>query len=79
MSFNKSEKIPSKILFEYIWIDSNGNPRSKIKLINSNNVGIDNIPDSNFDGSSTGQAEGKDSDVLIKPRSIYPNPFVNYI
>ena len=79
MSLNKSEKISEKVLVEYIWIDVDGNPRSKIKVINKNLVNLNNLPDWNFDGSSTGQAEGRDSDVLIKPRSIYPNPFVNYI
>jgi hypothetical protein len=29
----------------------------------------------NFDGSSTGQAPGEDSEVLIKPQAIYPDPF----
>lgn len=29
----------------------------------------------NFDGSSTGQAPGDDSEVLLKPRAIYPDPF----
>lgn len=29
----------------------------------------------NFDGSSTGQAPGHDSEVLLKPVAIYPDPF----
>ncbi len=29
----------------------------------------------NFDGSSTGQAPGDDSEVLLKPQAIYPDPF----
>ena len=29
----------------------------------------------NFDGSSTGQAEGSNSDVFIKPVALYPDPF----
>lgn len=73
--------IQDKILLEYVWIDSNDNTRSKIKIISkpTNTFGISDIPEWNFDGSSTGQAEGKDSDVLIRPCSFYPNPFVNYI
>lgn len=77
-------KIQDKILLEYIWIDANDNPRfktkiiSKLKLPKYDNL-IDILPEWNFDGSSTGQAEGRDSDVLIKPRSLYPNPFVSYI
>jgi len=79
MSVLQYEKILSKILLEYIWIDTNGNPRSKTKILNRDIFNINALPDWNFDGSSTSQAEGKDSDVLIRPRSIYHNPFVNYI
>jgi len=76
---NLSEKMLDKVLLEYIWIDGDGNPRSKNKVVNKNIVKCTNLPDWNFDGSSTGQAEGRDSDVLIKPRTLFPNPFVNYI
>lgn len=73
--------IQDKILLEYIWIDSNDNTRSKIKIISkpTNKLTISDISEWNFDGSSTGQAEGKDSDILIKPCVLFPNPFVNYI
>ena len=33
------------------------------------------LPIWNFDGSSTGQAEGKNSDVFLYPRAIYNDPF----
>ena len=71
----------NKILLEYIWIDSDGNTRSKIKIIQkpNNQLTLEEISEWNFDGSSTGQAEGKDSDIIIKPCSFYPNPFVDYI
>jgi glutamine synthetase len=36
---------------------------------------IVDLPIWNFDGSSTGQATGENSDVLIKPVAIYPDPF----
>merc|ERR1711970_1492815 len=29
----------------------------------------------NYDGSSTGQAPGADSEVLLRPVAIYPDPF----
>lgn len=69
----------NKILLEYIWIDSNNNLRFKTKIMSMNDFNSNSLPDWNFDGSSTGQAEGRDSDILIRPRSIYPNPFVSYI
>ena len=32
-------------------------------------------PKWNFDGSSTGQAPGEDSEVIIYPQAVYPDPF----
>ncbi len=71
-----------KICLEYVWIDGFNVTRSKIKVVDMfllNNLTkerIDLIPEWNFDGSSTGQAEGKDSDILLKPVNIFPNPFI---
>merc|ERR1719456_2250666 len=31
----------------------------------------------NFDGSSTNQAAGETSEVLIKPVAVYPHPFID--
>jgi glutamine synthetase len=71
----------NKVLLEYIWIDFDSNPRSKIKILEKSKFNTLNIPEWNFDGSSTGQAEGKDSDVILRPciSALYPNPFVNYM
>ncbi|EFE33406.1 uncharacterized protein ARB_07766 [Trichophyton benhamiae CBS 112371] len=35
----------------------------------------DELPEWNFDGSSTGQAPGHDSDVYLRPCAIFPDPF----
>lgn len=59
-----------KKLLEYIWLDSNGSIRSKIKITTKNEV-----PKWNFDGSSTGQAECSNSEVILNPVSGYKNPF----
>ena len=72
-------KIQNKVLLEYIWIDVDSNPRSKTKIVNKTLFDPTNLEEWNFDGSSTGQAVGTDSDVLIKPHSLYPNPFVDYM
>ena len=68
--------------FEYIWIDATGNTRSKTRIIgNKDNYHINNkelvniLPEWNFDGSSTGQAPGNDSEVIIKPCSVFDDPF----
>lgn len=63
-------------LAEYIWIDADGNYRSKTKVIHGKKtVALSDLPDWNYDGSSTGQAPGADSEVIIKPRAIFHDPF----
>ena len=70
-----------KTICEYVWIDANGNARSKCRTItfkkvqNPNDLTISEFPIWSFDGSSTGQAVGKDSEVILKPQAIYKNPF----
>jgi glutamine synthetase len=68
-----------KVCVEYIWIDAFDNTRSKLKVLEFPNDYFPNLNDYsewNYDGSSTGQAEGRDSDVLLKPVSIFKNPFI---
>lgn len=36
---------------------------------------VDELPEWNFDGSSTGQAPGGNSDVYLRPVAIFPDPF----
>jgi glutamine synthetase len=70
-----------QICVEYVWIDGYDNIRSKLKVMDYNILKIVNLsifPEWNFDGSSTGQAEGKDSDILLKPVSFYKNPFITF-
>ena len=65
-------------LYEYVWIDADGNLRGKTKVTNKDACGkAENLPVWNYDGSSTKQAEGRDSEVLIKPCSIFNDPFHN--
>ena len=70
--------------FEYIWTDANGGLRSKTKVLNINLDSIkywfnpftlSNLPVWNYDGSSTGQAKGNDSEVLLKPVYMCDDPF----
>jgi glutamine synthetase len=70
------------IILEYVWIDADGGMRSKTRVEhNLHHFSPDWILsdherwDWSFDGSSTGQATGTDSDVIIRPVAIYPNPF----
>ena len=50
--------------------------RSKTKTVFSFPTSPDQLPVWNFDGSSTGQSRGHDSDVYIRPVAIYPDPLV---
>ena len=67
----KLEKIMS-IRAEYIWIDGNGGLRSKTR-VHKGEAFLSEFPVWNYDGSSTGQASGNDSEVFIKPCSIDSN------
>jgi len=67
--------VEGKVQAEYVWIDGDQTCRSKCRTVNSDKAGLDQLPDWNYDGSSTGQAPGDDSEVIITPRATYPDPF----
>lgn len=61
---------------EYVWIGGNGELRCKTKTLEKGKpASVDDLPVWNFDGSSTDQAPGDDSEVLLKPCAIFPDPF----
>lgn len=65
---------------EYVWIGGNYELRSKIKVLYNDHI-VDSlayIPEWNFDGSSTNQADGTDSEVIIKPRAIFSSQDTNH-
>ncbi len=67
----------SKIKAEYIWIDGHkptAKLRSKTKVIDGPINSLEDIPVWGFDGSSTMQAVGKDSDCMLKPVYFVPDP-----
>jgi len=63
------------VLLEYVWIDAFGELRSKTKILPNIKYIENNIPEWNFDGSSTGQATGFKSDVILKPVETFKDPF----
>lgn len=63
-----------KVLAEYVWVDADLECRSKCKTLTEYPKTIEELPIWNFDGSSTGQAPGDNSDILLKPVSIYRDP-----
>lgn len=64
-------------------IDADGKTRSKTRTLPKSRIErakdeskiAEILPSWTFDGSSTGQAPGEDSEVYIKPVRTYPDPF----
>ena len=67
----------SKAKLEYIWLDGfkpTQSLRSKTKIIDNFSGNLEDCPQWCFDGSSTQQATGDDSDCLLEPVAIFPDP-----
>lgn len=71
----------------YIWIDGaypTHKLRCKTRVIQhpQGNIALSDFPDWGFDGSSTYQAEGGDSDLILKPARFFDDPILgngNYL
>src|SRR6476619_7367341 len=67
-----------KFKLEYIWLDGYEpvpNLRSKTKIVAFDAAPtLEQLPLWNFDGSSTRQAEGSNSDCVLQPVAVFPDP-----
>ena len=68
------------IIAEYVWIGGKGDDiRSKSRTIVCDDgwdcLTVDNLPIWNYDGSSTCQASGDDSEVMLHPVRVFADPF----
>lgn len=79
----KYNKPPKTVILNYVWLDGyeQQNLRSKIKVMKSKELSwidkdkgiadVTSLPMWNFDGSSTKQAKGSDSECLLQPVRVY--------
>lgn len=84
-------KLENHTQVTYVFIGGNKELRSKTKTLpkftktrtfNKLELGdmrteylVNELPNWNYDGSSTGQADGKFSEIIIKPQRIFKDPF----
>ena len=59
------------VIVEYIWLGGKNELRSKTRVLET----IDNLSKWNYDGSSTEQASGKDSEIVLHPHTVLKCPF----
>jgi glutamine synthetase len=69
-----------KIMAEYIWLGGATTTggfdiRGKTMTLDKKPTSVSEMKVWNYDGSSTGQAPGDDSEVLMRPVRIFPDPF----
>ena len=72
-----------KYILEYIWLGGNYELRSKIRVYETSNTilcmnDLKNVPAWNYDGSSTSQTSGENSEINLLPVSVYKNPLFKY-
>jgi len=82
VSVKAANNFNGKVAAEYIWLG--GMPqnyfcdvdiRCKTKTLDKAPKSLDELPIWNYDGSSTDQAPGSDSEVLLKPVAMFTDPF----
>eukprot|EP00803_Ostreobium_quekettii_P001914 evm.model.scf_457.6 EVM.evm.TU.scf_457.6 scf_457:81370-85790(+) len=64
-----------EVLAEYVWLGGTGTDiRSKTRVLDGKPEALDAVPAWSFDGSSTGQADETDFEVMLRPQAMFPDP-----
>jgi glutamine synthetase len=66
------------VLLDYIWLDGKGGLRSKTRVIyqdEPSEIPLNDVPTWNYDGSSTFQANTKNSEIVLVPVRLFRCPF----
>merc|ERR1712193_69647 len=69
------ESYENCVLAEYVWLDAHQVPRSKTMTMPCAPNSIADLRIWNYDGSSTEQAEGHNSELFLHPKRIFKDPF----
>ena len=64
-----------RVVAMYVWIDGEGTLRCKSRTLAKEPKSVSELPEWNFDGSSTKQAEGHNSDCYLIPCAMFRDPF----
>jgi glutamine synthetase len=65
-------------IIEYVWLGGKYELRSKTRVLSNKYdylLDVTLIPKWNYDGSSTYQVDGSNSEIIIVPKKVYPCPF----
>lgn len=65
---------PTTTLVEYVWIGGSNELRSKTRVMHKDVKTVDDLSKWNYDGSSTGQAEGHASEIILIPGALFNDP-----
>lgn len=75
--FETCKQPEGSVCLEYVWIDGTKEKlRSKTRVVTKVPSSVADLPDWNFDGSSTGQALESNTDIYLKPVAMFNDPFL---